>query len=85
MKNIVINSNTVKFNSHLTHNPECDILELRIDKDSFMTFGMYVKGDKKGTKFCEYYRGENYNVGSKLKSYSRIWLLKDIPVKYMPI
>lgn len=50
-----------------------------------MTFGIYVNGINKGKRFCEYYRGENYNVGSKLKSYSRMWNLAFIPVKYMPI
>ena len=56
--------------SHKNHNPQCDIIESRIDKDSFITYGIYVNGPKTGDEFFEYYRGSNYNVGSKLPSYS---------------
>ena len=78
------------FNSHTKHNPTCDILEGHIDIDCFITYGIYVtdykKADggiiKKGTEFCEYYSGENYNVNSAKKSYSRMWYADKIPVKY---
>ena len=59
-----------KFLSHKSHNPSCYIVESRIDKDSYMTYGVYVNGPKTGDEFFEYYRGENYAVGSKLQSYS---------------
>ena len=82
--------NGCQFNSHLVHNPSCDILEGYIDKDTTITYGIYVEDYKdadggiikKGTEFCEYYSGENYNVGSKKKSYSRMWYADAIPVKY---
>jgi len=56
--------------SHKNHNPQCDIIESRIDKDSFITYGIYVNGPETGNEFFEYYRGSNYNVGSSLPSYS---------------
>jgi len=56
--------------SHKNHNPQCDIIESRIDKDSFITYGVYVNGPNTGDEFFEYYRGSNYNVGSNLPSYS---------------
>jgi hypothetical protein len=56
--------------SHKNHNPYCDIIESRIDIDSYITYGIYVNGPKIGDEFFEYYRGSNYNVGSKLSSYS---------------
>jgi hypothetical protein len=56
--------------SHKNHNPQCDIIESRIDKDSHITYGIYVNGPKTGDEFFEYYRGSNYNVGSNLPSYS---------------
>ena len=74
--------NGTNFHSHKNHNPACDILEGHIDDDSFITYGIYVNGPRKGQEFCEYYRGKNYNVRSKLKSYSRCWNPTNIPVKY---
>jgi len=74
-----------KFNSHKAHNPSVDVLEGHIDKDSFITYGIYVKdsGDKKkGDEFMEYYTGENYKVTSSKKSNSRIYTSDKIPAKY---
>ena len=70
------------FNSHLQHNPECDILEGHLDKDSLITYGIYVKGPKEGTEFMEYYSGSNYNPKSDKKSTSRIFTVDKIPAKY---
>lgn len=70
------------FHSHKNHNPDCDILVGHIDDDTSLTYGIYVKGEKTGQEFCEYYSGENYNVRSKKRSYSRCWSVADIPVKY---
>jgi hypothetical protein len=74
-----------KFNSHKVHNPDCDILEGHIDEDTTLTYGVYVKGPKKGQEFCEYYSGENYCVRSKKRSYSRMWSPVNIPVKYFTL
>lgn len=72
-----------KFNSHKSHNYECDIVEGKIDSDSFLTFGIHVNGVNKGKTFCEYYKGSNYVANSKLPSYSRMWANEiDIPKKY---
>ena len=71
-----------KFNSHKNHNPNCDIIEGRIDKDSFLCYGIDIKGEDKGKEFCEYYRGSNYNVGSNEKSYSRHFSPEKIPSKF---
>lgn len=73
------------FNSHLDHNPCCDILEGHLDKDTFITYGIYVKDDgsrKVGDEFMEYYTGENYMVGSSKKSNSRVYEPSKIPAKY---
>ncbi len=73
------------FNSHLNHNPDCDIVEGRLNIDTFITFGIYVndtKSNKKGDKFMELYTGENYNVHSKKRSHSRHYTVDKIPAKY---
>ena len=70
------------FRSHKNHNPHCDILEGILDEDSLITYGVYVNGPEKGQEFCEYYRGENYRLGSKKRSYSRCWKPVNIPIKY---
>ena len=75
----------VKFNSHKNHNPSCDILEGHLDKDSFITYGIYIKDSgtrKKGDEFMEYYKGSNYVVNSKEKSFSRVFGPDKIPSKY---
>lgn len=71
-----------KFNSHKNHNPSADILEGHINSDSFITYGIYVNGPKKGNEFMEYYTGENYKVGSSKKSNSRVYGPDKIPAKY---
>jgi len=74
-----------KFNSHKNHNPCCDILEGHLDKDTFITYGIYIKDDgskKKGDEFMEYYTGENYKVGSTKKSNSKAYTVDKIPSKY---
>jgi predicted RNA-binding protein YlxR (DUF448 family) len=70
------------FNSHENHNPDCDILEGHINKDSLITYGVYVKGNKKGEEFMEYYSGNNYLSDSNKKSSSRKYDSKEIPSKY---
>lgn len=70
----------LKFNCHTKHNPSCDILEMPISKDSFITYGAYVNGPDKGKEFFEYYYGVNYVVGSNMRSHSRIYYsIKDVP------
>ena len=85
MTNVVIPFNGTIFRSHKNHNPQCDILEGHIDEDTTLTYGVYVKGPKKGQEFCEYYSGENYCVRSKKRSYSRMWSPVNIPVKYFTL
>lgn len=75
----------VKFNSHKNHNPSCDILEGHLDKDRFITYGIYIKDSgnrKKGDEFMEFYKGENYVPGSKEKSFSRVFGSDKIPSVY---
>lgn len=78
----------IEFNSHENHNPSCDILCGYIDKDSFITYGVYVtdyNGIKKGSEFMEYYSGENYVLDSTKKSNSRAFKIyegQEIPEKY---
>jgi hypothetical protein len=71
-----------QFNSHKNHNPSADILEGHIDSDTFITYGIYVNGPKKGDEFMEYYTGENYKQGSTKKSNSRLYEPNKIPAKY---
>ena len=82
MTNVVIPFKGTILRSHKNHNLECDILEGIIDNDCLIAYGIYVNGPKKGQEFCEYYRGENYRMHSKLRSYSRCWKPSDIPAKY---
>jgi hypothetical protein len=70
------------FNSHVDHNPECDILEGHLDKDSLITYGIYVKGPKEGLEFMEYYSGSNYKPTSDKRSSSRLFMVDKIPSKY---
>jgi len=75
-----------KFNSHKNHNPSCDILQGHLDKETYITYGIYVKdvsSKKAGQEFMEYYTGENYNVGSSKKSNSRYYEPDTIPAKYL--
>jgi hypothetical protein len=75
----------IKFNSHKDHNPDADILVGYLDKDTYITYGLYVKDSgprKKGDEFMEYYTGANYVVGSSKKSNSRIYTPDNIPSKY---
>jgi len=82
MTNVTIPFKGTNYHSHRNHNPECDILEGYLDKDCLITYGIYIRGPKKGQEFCEYYRGENYRLSSTLRSYSRCWKPSDIPAKY---
>jgi hypothetical protein len=77
-----ITTNRLNFNSHKTHNPQCDILELRISTDSFITYGIELKT---GKEFLEYYAGENYVPGSTAKSTSRMYVYPQIPKKYLHV
>lgn len=73
------------FHSNKNHNPSCDILVKQLDIDTSITFGIYVKDTdkyKKGKVFMELYIGNNYNVGSKKRSYSRYYEYKNIPKKH---
>lgn len=71
------------FNSHKDHNPNADILEGYIDNDSFITYGVYVNGDKQGQEFMEYYKGSNYVAGSNKPSFSRFYTKENIPSKFL--
>jgi hypothetical protein len=77
-----ITANRLNFNSHTTHNPDCDILELKINQDAFITYGINLKT---GTEFLEYYAGENYVPGSSNKSTSRMYPCTQIPKKYLHV
>jgi hypothetical protein len=70
------------FNSHIDHNPECDILEGHLDKDSLITYGIYIKGPKEGLEFMEYYSGSNYKPTSDKRSNSKLFMVDKIPAKY---
>jgi hypothetical protein len=73
----------LKFNSHTDHNPECDILEGHLDRDTLITYGIYVKGPNTGKEFMEYYSGPNYKPEAvKKSSASRYYETDKIPTKY---
>lgn len=78
----IVKFEKLKFNSHKNHNPNTDILEGHIDGDSFITYGIDVNGDKKGTEHMEYYKGSNFVVGSKKPSSSRHYTKEAIPAKW---
>ena len=71
-----------KFNSHKNHNPYTDIIEGKIDNDSFITYYVNVKGNEVGKEGMELYVGENYVEGSKKRSSSRNFSVDQIPLKY---
>lgn len=78
----------IQFNSHEKHNPDVDILSGYLDKDSYITYGVYIKDTKyakKGDEFMEYYKGSNYMPDSTEKSSSRMYKVYNgdkIPTKY---
>lgn len=85
----MIKTDKLKFNSHVEHNPCCDIVEYKIDSDTFITYGVYllptVHGNKSiqpGDEFMEMYVGENYNRESQKRSYSRMYYASEIPAKW---
>lgn len=80
-----LDNTKIKFNSHASHNPECDILEYPLDENSFITYGIHVSGKNKGEQFCEYYRGSNFVVSSNKTSYSRYFPFDQIPAKYLDL
>lgn len=87
----------VTFNLHTFHNPDCDILEYQLDKDTNITYGVYVKPAIRwrgpvglpiqiGDEFMEIYSGENYVVGSKKRSHSRCYSdISEIPKKHLAL
>lgn len=77
-----ITPNRLHFNSHTEHNPEYDILELKISRDSFITYTLNLNTKEES---LEYYAGENYVVGSTLKSTSRHYQQPVIPKKYRKV
>ena len=75
----------LKFHSYKNHNPAADILELKLNADTFITYVVYVKNtarNKKGDELMEYYTGANYCPQSTKKSYSRAYKIGHIPSKY---
>lgn len=75
-----MNPANITFNLHHNHNPDCDILSYQLDKDTSVTYGRYIRKPERsnrhinnGDEFMEVYVGENYNVGSKKRSYSRVY------------
>jgi len=86
-----MNQSNITFNSHKNHNPDCDIVCYQLDKDTTVTYGVYVNKPKntnrvinKGDEFMEIYIGENYNVGSTKRSHSRCFYneTEKFPKKY---
>jgi hypothetical protein len=74
-----ITQNRIKFNSHKTHNPDCDILELKISKDAFITYCINIHTKEES---MEYYSGKNYVSNSLVRSNSKYYLTNNIPKKY---
>lgn len=75
----------IECNPSTVHNPYVDSVEGYLDKDSFITYGIYVESTESndiGDEFMEYYSGPNYVPGSKKKSNSRFYTPEKIPTKY---
>ena len=62
-----------------SHNPDYDILCGRVDEDTFISYCLQIKGPTPGLETMEIYKGENYSVGSKLRSWSRHYSREAIP------
>ena len=86
-----MNITNLTIHSHKRHNSDCDILVYQIDTDTNITYGQYVTTSKSGNwvegeEFCETYFGENYNIKSNKKSYSKIYRGEsEVPKKYIHI
>lgn len=65
--------------SPFTSNPECFILQGQIDRDSAITYGIYIRGIYVGDEFMEFYKGPNYVEGAKSKNYSQHFKAAEIP------
>ena len=74
----------VDFHSHKKHNPDADTVQGQLDKDTMITYGIYVNDSeiKAGTEFMELYTGENYLPDSSKRSNSRLYSVDKIPTKY---
>lgn len=76
------------FNSHKNHNPAADILQRQLDRDTMITYGIYVKdlgSKKKGDEFMEIYIGSNYVPDSTKRSHSKYYTSDQIPSKYKSV
>ena len=76
------------FNSHKNHNPAADILQRQLDRDTTITYGIYVKdlgSQKKGDEFMEIYIGSNYVPYSTKRSNSKYYTSDQIPSKYKSV
>lgn len=75
------------FHSHVNHNPDCDILIEQIDRNTIISYGVYVNGPKTGEEFMEYYSGPNYvddpsGSNQAEQNYSRCYSVDRIPKRW---
>ena len=77
-----ITPSRLKFNNHKKHNPSFDIIELKIDADTFITYFLNLKTGMEG---MEYYSGSNYVPGSIKRSVSYKYESNEIPKKYKAV
>jgi hypothetical protein len=54
-----------------THNPDCDITSITVMQQEQFCYGVYIKGDKAGQEFLEWYKGPNYVPGSSKRNWSK--------------
>ena len=80
----------IKFLSHKKHNPDFNIVTGRFDKDTIICYSRRIKFDhtkseeEQPIEIMEIYKGINYVIGPKIKSYSRVYRkVKDFPIKYL--
>lgn len=80
----------IQFRSHKKHNPDFNIIEGRLDKDTIICYTRRVKFDtSKGEaeqpiEMLEVYRGGNYVIGSTKSNYSRVYTKQEeYPQKYL--
>lgn len=72
----------IKILDNKSHNPNCNIISYQINNDENITFCNTLDDYN---QLVEYYKGSNYNINSKLRSYSKVYELQNTPKKYKDI
>lgn len=65
------------------HNPDCFILVGDYDRNTDVTYCVYVRGEKIGQESCEIYMGPNYKSGATCPNRSYHYTVDKIPKRWI--